>query len=92
MCIRDSPYTYGPELLLHFRSDDYPTRTAFRFDLAGRQIYGQIHEIVWHPPLWTPSGMLGVLNRLGMLLASDEPPEYTDPVASIGCVGWPRML
>jgi hypothetical protein len=82
------PYTYAPELLLHFRDDDYPARTAFRFDIARRQV----HEISYHPPLWTPAGILGVLNRLGLLLASDEPPEYADPVASIGRTGWPRML
>jgi hypothetical protein len=82
------PYNYAPELLLHFRGSDYPARTAFRFEIARRQV----HEISYHPPLWTPAGVLGVLNRLGLLLASDEPPEYADPVASIGHAGWPRAL
>jgi hypothetical protein len=82
------PYTYAPELLLHFRGNDWPAGTAFRFDIARRQA----HEIAYHPPLWTPSGVLDVLNRLSLLLASDEPPEYADPVANIGRTGWPRIL
>jgi hypothetical protein len=79
------PYT-NAELLLHFRGDDYPSRTAFRFDITRPPVY----EIIYHPPLGTPSGILDVLGRLGLLLASDEPPEYADPVTAIGSSDWPR--
>ena len=81
------PFPY-PELLLHYRSDDYPARTAFRFDISRKQVY----EVVWHPPLWTPGGVLDALNCLGPLLSSDNEPPYTDPVARIGGCDWPRVL
>jgi len=81
-------YAPSSDLLLHFRGEDYPSRTAFRLELAR----DQIREIAYHPPLWTPRGVLRALESLSRFLASETAPEYADPVAAIGTCDWPRLL